>query len=354
MAYGERPFQTSSADRTSVSGLPGGGMDNFLRPLNLGEILDRTAALYRTRFPLFAGISAIFAVAMLAVQLAHLGVLNLLGYPHIQAHQQLAYFLSIIVSGLVVSLLAGLSIAATNRAVAWVYLGKPATVHSAFTSIFSRVGRYCWLMTQAMLRAWGPLIGIYALLLVIVVAAGFGGAFAPHPAHHAATSSPAALAGAVVGFLIILLLFFPAIIYGVIMWLRYSLAMPACVVEDLPARKAIRRSVDLSEGSRGRIFVLWLLVFIVRLTLGLLVSFHAVSQLFHHPGQPMPLAWMIFQQFCGFAIDTLVGPIYSIGLTLFYYDQRIRKEGYDIEWMMQAAGLLPQQAGSEIASTPIE
>ena len=44
----------------------------------------------------------------------------------------------------------------------------------------------------------------------------------------------------------------------------------------------------------------------------------------------------------------MIGPIYSIGLTLFYYDQRIRKEGYDIEWMMQAAGLLPQQATSEL------
>jgi hypothetical protein len=38
----------------------------------------------------------------------------------------------------------------------------------------------------------------------------------------------------------------------------------------------------------------------------------------------------------------LIGPIYSTGLTLFYYDQRIRKEGFDIEWMMQAAGLSSQ------------
>jgi hypothetical protein len=31
--------------------------------------------------------------------------------------------------------------------------------------------------------------------------------------------------------------------------------------------------------------------------------------------------------------------LYSIALTLFYYDQRIRREGYDIERMMEAAGL---------------
>jgi hypothetical protein len=34
-------------------------------------------------------------------------------------------------------------------------------------------------------------------------------------------------------------------------------------------------------------------------------------------------------------------PIYSIALTLFYYDQRIRKEGYDVEWLMEQAALTP-------------
>lgn len=31
--------------------------------------------------------------------------------------------------------------------------------------------------------------------------------------------------------------------------------------------------------------------------------------------------------------------LYPIALTLFYYDQRIRREGYDIERLMEAAGL---------------
>jgi hypothetical protein len=68
-----------------------------------------------------------------------------------------------------------------------------------------------------------------------------------------------------------------------------------------------------------------------------------------HLGQPIPIGWMVYQQIGIFVMDALIGPIYSIGLTLFYYDQRIRKEGYDIEWMMQAAGLVPQQAGGELA-----
>jgi hypothetical protein len=40
-----------------------------------------------------------------------------------------------------------------------------------------------------------------------------------------------------------------------------------------------------------------------------------------------------------FTASTLIGPIFPIALTLFYYDQRIRLEGYDIERMMEAAGM---------------
>jgi hypothetical protein len=35
----------------------------------------------------------------------------------------------------------------------------------------------------------------------------------------------------------------------------------------------------------------------------------------------------------------ILQPVSWIALVLFYYDQRIRKEGFDIEWMMQQAGM---------------
>jgi hypothetical protein len=50
------------------------------------------------------------------------------------------------------------------------------------------------------------------------------------------------------------------------------------------------------------------------------------------------------------ALATLFGPIYPIALTLFYYDQRMRREGYDIERLMDAAGLqAPPPAPAEAA-----
>jgi hypothetical protein len=40
-----------------------------------------------------------------------------------------------------------------------------------------------------------------------------------------------------------------------------------------------------------------------------------------------------------FAVQVLTKPVFGIALVLFYYDQRIRQEGFDIEWMMQQVGL---------------
>jgi hypothetical protein len=41
-----------------------------------------------------------------------------------------------------------------------------------------------------------------------------------------------------------------------------------------------------------------------------------------------------------FAVQTFTRPVYGIALILFYYDQRIRQEGYDIERMMESAGMI--------------
>jgi hypothetical protein len=42
----------------------------------------------------------------------------------------------------------------------------------------------------------------------------------------------------------------------------------------------------------------------------------------------------------------VAGPLYPIAVTLLYYDQRSRKEGYDVEVMMEAAGLGTLEPGA--------
>jgi hypothetical protein len=70
-------------------------------------------------------------------------------------------------------------------------------------------------------------------------------------------------------------------------------------------------------------------------------------------GFPLYLCWY---SMATALVSVLIGPIYPIALTLFYYDQRIRHEGYDIERMMDAAGLnAPATPPSgEAASAPAE
>jgi len=43
----------------------------------------------------------------------------------------------------------------------------------------------------------------------------------------------------------------------------------------------------------------------------------------------------------GFAVQVFTKPVYAIALTLFYFDRRICNEGFDIERMMEQAGLVP-------------
>lgn len=52
-----------------------------------------------------------------------------------------------------------------------------------------------------------------------------------------------------------------------------------------------------------------------------------------------------------FALQTLIAPVYLIALLLFYFDQRVRTEGYDIERLMDEAGL-SHWAAAETAPGP--
>jgi hypothetical protein len=49
----------------------------------------------------------------------------------------------------------------------------------------------------------------------------------------------------------------------------------------------------------------------------------------------------------GFLTGTLVGPIGAIAVCLFYFDERVRREGFDIEWMMNRIappGMVPNES----------
>jgi len=307
-------------------------MEASLRPMSLGEILDRTAHLYRTHFTLFAGIAAVYAGILLVLNLLQIGLTELLKSLHMAGQQVWVTFgfLALILPVSVITACA--AVAANNRAVAWVNLGQPATIRGAYKSILPRIWSYVWLAFLILVIVYSPFVPIYGGMFFFMWKFGvFNAAKAQHPDPQAAML----LVGVLAIFLLLIVVW---AIYAVLMGLRYSLAVPACVVEGLTARKAMRRSIELSKGSRGRIFVLGLLILIIELGLVLLSQGFFIFAAFKNH-MVLPVWAQILQQVVGFVTNSFIGPMYATGLTLFYYDQRIRKEGYDIEWMMEAAGL---------------
>jgi hypothetical protein len=310
-------------------------METTLRPLTLGEILDRTAELYRTNFLLFAGISSIYAGILLVLSLVQIGAQEAARSLHMHTGLIVVSVIGIVVLWLVIFVAGGLAVAANTRAVGWVHLGEPASIGAAYRTILPRTGRYLWLMTITYFLAWFPCVLIYgayaALILVYVKPKGLLAPHAPPP-------DPQMLVVFLASSVAFLFLLAGALVYGVIMSLRYSLAISACAVENLTARAAIRRSIQLSKGSRGRIFMLALLALVIQVGLtGITQGFFIIVGVKHQGVLPV---WMsVVQQLLAFLTNTFVGPIYATGFTLFYYDQRVRKEGYDIERMMHNAGM---------------
>ena len=323
-------------------------METQIRPLTLGEILDRTAQLYRSNFLVFAGIFSAYAGVGLVLNLLQLGLAELIKGGHTPSKLSWVLISTALIEWVLLVLLLGAAIAAVSQAVAWVHLGQPATIRTAYSATLPRFGRYLWLMTVTTFLAWIPTallyLGYFGFIFIYVRPKGV----LAHP-NTPANSQAAVVLGLV--SIALLLLALPAFAYGVVMTLRYALALPACVVENLKARNAIRRSIELSKGARGRIFILFLLIGVIKLGLLLVAQAFFFAAVFKNHGQVAP--WVnALSQVVAFFTNTFLGPIGATGITLFYYDQRVRKEGFDIEWMMQSAGLTAPDATAPAAPAP--
>ena len=327
--------------------LSGGRQDHFeLRPLNLGEILDRTFALYRSHFLLFAGISIVSAAFQVAVQALSLTAAHSLlrnapvnGAPALPTpalagfvHAQIATWLA----ALVYFLVAAVTQAATSLAMSDVYLSRPTGALEALRLAGKHWGRWIGIaLWMAGSFLWVPLAAVVPGLVLVGIAARGGGT---------------ALSGVGAFLLIVGLLGgFPV---GFILYLRNTLAIPAAVVERLTIRPAMRRSKALAAGTKGRIFVVLLIAGCLYLVVGVLESPATVLIMFA-PRQQHYLAQAI-ALLLSFLGRTVVSPVALIGLTMVYFDQRVRKEALDIQLLLEQTRAPSQTAGTSFATASAE
>jgi len=126
-------------------------------------------------------------------------------------------------------------------------------------------------------------------------------------------------------------------------------ASSACVVEKTGVFSSFNRSMKRTKGARGKIWLVLLLSFV--LNLALTVALFALVGIMVKTTQSVLLGTLCF--IVGqFIVGTFVAPIFTVALVLIYYDQRVRKEAFDLQLMMESLGVTAPQA-QVTAATPI-
>jgi hypothetical protein len=267
-----------------------------LRPLSIGDILDRTFVLYRRYFPLFLGITAMPQVFILAWNLARTLTFGA-GNPTLTLAFA-GWNLALTFVGLILTLIAYLfAQGASVLAVSELYLGKPTSISASFKRVWDD---------------FGPLFGVIMLN------------------------------GLVVGFGYLLLL-----IPGIYLTCRLLVCVPAALIENRGPRESLDRAFDLTRANAGRAFVIVLLsvvltyaattLFVLPFTIASLTAAHDLNKL---------RLYTALTQVSATVAGILITPVALIATSIFYYDLRVRKEGFDLEFMMNPnAPQAPRSSG---------
>jgi hypothetical protein len=311
-------------------------MTTALRPMTTGELLDRSFSLYRNNFLLFAGIALLPPVLNLMLDAVRTSLfqkpaMGVGGNGQIQ-FAPASYGPLALVLILVYLFGAVLSSGATVHAVSTVYLGKRAGIGESYRAIQSAFWRLIGLFLLIFLIFVGFAIGI------VVVIALLAGAFT------FATHSQGA------GAIFLLITILPATVLSIHLFVCMSLSTPACVVEKTGATDSLRRSFRLSKGARGKIWLIMLLFFTLIVVLSLSVAIP--SQMILARSGPVWIA-NVTASVLQFLVSTLIGPVLTVSLVLAYYDQRVRKEAFDLQHMMESIGAAPAEPLHFNAPPPI-
>jgi len=264
-------------------------MTTILRPLSTSELLDRAFHLYKNNFVLFFGIAAIPQMVVLAAQLV-LSRLILSSTPTDLGWWSfpLSFFSLIFVE---------LSEAATVIAVSNLHLERPVHISEAFFAIRGSLGRVVWISFAV---GW-------------IIAFGFA------------------------------LLIVPGILWA----LKYALVIPVTVVEGTTLSESMSRSRDLTEYRRGRIFAVYALLTLLTSVVSSCFDFAFDLGAPWHVQARFTAAQYALTAVSNFLSSSLAAPLLTIALTLIYYDERVRKEGFDLQLMM--ASLQPGSQAAQAA-----
>jgi hypothetical protein len=260
-------------------------------PLTLGEILDRMFSIYRKNFLLLVGIAGIPYAFLIVIGSFIGGIFAVTNRtdPGV-ARIGIAPAAGVIIVGVVMVgliFLLGVIVASLGTyAAAWdIQVGRKPGIRRAYRVAWSHLGA-------------AILAGILSFL---AMAAGL----------------------------------FLLVIPGIIVCLALSLIYPVIVAEDSGGFDALSRSWELTKGYRWKIFVAGLVYFAVSIaiTYGIQIPVILVSA-FVFPQDSAPIWFTIISAFASILGSVLPAPLLAIASCLIYYDARVRKEGFDLQRLL--------------------
>jgi len=314
-----------------------------LRPLTTSELIDRGFSLYRAHFAGFLLLALLCQSAPLLGQIV-VTTLNLNPTQNDLVDHPTAFFTK---AGTILGIMFVAQVivfcfeVVITFYIADAYLGKIPSVKECLRKFTTRVITSIWTCVLnrllIVLTLFFPIVAFFAIGL------------------YARWNPPLTLFPLLIFAGAAILLLVASLAPVLIVFMRLMLTIPALALEDIPGWKAIKRSSTLVRYDPGLGFFYWgemrlsfllLPLFIIELLIlsltSLPVTIHQFEEVVRHGsgGQiaPPPDSVMILSQILTFMAGSLILPLYSIATTLFYYDIRIRREGFDLEFMTGRLG----------------
>lgn len=310
-------------------------MTVVLRPMSLGEILDRTFQIYKGRFLVFLGIAVMPLTGRMALTLLGMLFDGVIGQTTLTfAVKQLLtgrvdWFASRIAGSFLYYLIWPVFAILASR----IFVHDKVEIRSALRECLAR-----W-------RSWLVMGGVFWLI-------------ESELPRQLRTSRYLWRAWAGMPYWLSSII---SMVEGFVLIAPLCLSIAIWPLEKLRARDAIARSWSLSRRSYGKMFLAWILTYVISwgiaATLGGLI-FVAIRLIVGSGWDPYSPGYARFAVMLpAYLSSALTAALFPIAITLIYYDQRIRLEGFDIEWMMETAGMTApvpaQTTDAEIARAPV-
>lgn len=318
-------------------------MDKDLRPMSAALVLDRTFQIYRSHFAVLAGIGIPLPVMLLVLRLAFVP----LGYPPRNSaalrnplHFWLVVFEYFSAWTLVYMIGQALTGAATVYAVSKFHLGEAVTIGESYRRTLPRFGSVLRIAWNIYLRFAGAAISTYTGCFLLLLGL---------EALTDVLSRPKGTGLVLMGLFIIFVPMAAGLFWMLYIYARYCMAVPASLMENLAARPALKRSRFLAKGSIKKISLIYALMVAMGLVFStvlwlpdrIYVAFRGHSYMIS----------ILLSNAGSLLAGVLAGPISTIAVALIYYDQRIRKEAFDLQWMIDSMGQSSQPSAPDVPVT---